>query len=262
METLSKLKGVIASGETSGDSRTPRNELYRLMRELQEKKKLQQLVSRAGTAVRGSKTVAQELVEHWDRVSTPTGATEEDCAAYLKALGVEKRPRKASRLLFKQLFPDIVHEGLKRLNSNSAPGLHGFSANFFNRFSEVFEPQMDESLKNFLNTGTMPETWTSGVVTMTPKTKGMQTPNSLRPIALQTTRQKWFTNILLIELEDVLLHCIPAQQTGFLRDRSILHMSMDRGLSEMACRMERRCHWTSKMRSPRCHTRWWRRHSV
>ena len=34
METLSKLKGVIASGETSGDLRMPRNELYRLMREL------------------------------------------------------------------------------------------------------------------------------------------------------------------------------------------------------------------------------------
>ena len=34
METLSKLKGMIASGETSGDLRTRRNELYRLMREL------------------------------------------------------------------------------------------------------------------------------------------------------------------------------------------------------------------------------------
>ena len=45
METLSKLKGVNASGGTSGDLRTRRNELYRLMRELQERKKLQQLVS-------------------------------------------------------------------------------------------------------------------------------------------------------------------------------------------------------------------------
>ena len=50
METLSKLKGVIMSRETSGDLRMRRNELYRLMRELQERKKLQQLVSRAGTA--------------------------------------------------------------------------------------------------------------------------------------------------------------------------------------------------------------------
>ena len=95
METLSKHKGVIASGETSGDLRTRRNEFYRLMRELQERKKPQQLVSRAGRAVRGAQTVAKELVEHWDRVSTPTGATEEECVAYLKALGVEQRLRKA-----------------------------------------------------------------------------------------------------------------------------------------------------------------------
>ena len=100
METLSKLKGVIASGETSGDLRTRRNEFYRLMRELQERKKLQQLVSRIGTAVRRAKAVVQELVEHWDRVSTPTGATKEDCVAYLKALGMEQRLRKAGRLLF------------------------------------------------------------------------------------------------------------------------------------------------------------------
>ena len=50
----------------------------------------------------------------------------------------------------------------------------------------------------------------------------MQTLDSLRPIALQTTRQKWLSNILVIQLEDVLLHCIPAQQTGLLRHRSIL----------------------------------------
>ena len=231
MEMLSKLKGVIVSGETPGDLRTRRNELYRLMRELQERKKLQQVVSRAGTAIRGAKAVAKELVEHWDRVSTPTGATEEECLAHLKALGVEQRLRKAGRLLFKQLSLDIVHEGLKRLNSNSSPGLDGFSAKFFKRFSEIFEPQMYESLKRFLDAGTMPETWTSGVVTMIPKTKAMQTPDSLRPIALQTTRHKWLTNILLIQLEDVLLHCIPSQQTGFLRHRSILqHVDGSRAL--------------------------------
>ena len=222
METLSKLKALIASGETSGDLRMRRNELYRLTREVQERKKLQQLVSRAGTAIRGAKTVAQELVAHWDPVSTSTGATEEDCVAYLKALGVELRLRKAGRLLFKQLSPDIVHEGPKRLNSNSAPGLDGLSAKFFKRFSEIFEPEMQESLQRFSNAGTMLETWTSGVVTMIPKTKAMQTLDSLRPIALQTTRQKWLTNILLIRLEDVLLHCILARQTGFLRHRSIL----------------------------------------
>ena len=67
METLSKLKGVIASAETSVDLRTRRNEFYRLMRELQERKKLQQLVSRAGTTVCGAKTVAQEAPQREPR---------------------------------------------------------------------------------------------------------------------------------------------------------------------------------------------------
>ena len=221
METLSKLKGVMPSRETSGDLRTRRNEMERLLREPKERKKLQPMVSRTGTAVRGAKAVVQELVEHRDGVSTPTGATEEDCVAYLKELGVEQRLRKVGRMLFKQLPLEILHEGLKRLISNSAPGLDGFSEKSFKRLWEVFEPRMHESLKRFLDTGTMPETSTLGVVTMIPKTKAMQTPDSLRPITLQATRQKWFTSILLIQRHDVRLHCIPAKQTGFLRHTSI-----------------------------------------
>ena len=91
-------------------------------------------------------------------MSTPTEATEEECLAYPKALGVEQRLRKARRLVFKQLSRDVVHEGLKRPNSNSSSGLDGFLAKFFKRFAEIFEPQMYESLKRFLNAGTMPET--------------------------------------------------------------------------------------------------------
>ena len=70
-------------------------------------------MTRIGSPLRGAKAVARELVEHWDPVSTPTGATEEDCVAYLKVLRVEQRLRNASQLLFKQLSPYIVHEGLK-----------------------------------------------------------------------------------------------------------------------------------------------------
>ena len=88
--------------------------------------------------------MAKELVEHWDQVSTPTGATEEECVAYVKALGVEQRLRKAGRLLFRQVSLDIVHEGLKRLNSKSSAGLDGFWAKFFKRLSKIFEPQMYE----------------------------------------------------------------------------------------------------------------------
>ena len=108
--------------------------------------------------------VATELVDHWDKVSIPMGSTEEECVAYLKSLGVEQRLRKEGRLLFKQPSLDIVHEGLKRLNSNSSPGLDCFSAKFFKRFSGIFKPQMYESLKRFLDVGKIPETWTSGAV--------------------------------------------------------------------------------------------------
>ena len=172
METLSKPRGVIASGETSGDSRSRRNELYRLMRELQERRKLQQLMSHSGTPVRGAVAAARTVVEHWDRVSAPTGATEEECTAYLKQPGIGSRLWNTGRPLFSQLSLDIVKEGLKLLNINGALGLDGFSAKFLKRPPGLFEEQMLTSMRRFLETGTMPESWTSGPVTMIPKKKG------------------------------------------------------------------------------------------
>ena len=68
---------------------------------------------------------------------------------------------------------------------------------------------------------------------MVPKSFGEPSVGNLRPIALQANRQKWVTNVLLIQLEDVLAQCIPPEQTGFIRNRSILrHIYCARSLWE------------------------------
>ena len=161
----------------------------------------------------------------------PTGATEEDCHKYLQGLGLSARLHQAGKLLFKPLSRDIVIGGLKRLNSESILGIDGFSAKFFKRFSAIFEPQMCNTMQRVIRVGCMPSSGTSAVVTMIPKTNAMQTLDMLRPIALQTTRQKWVTNILLILLKDVLQQCILQEQTGFLRNCSILNCLSHQGFS-------------------------------
>ena len=68
---------------------------------------------------------------------------------------------------------------------------------------------------------------------MVPKSFGEPSMGNLRPIALQTTRQKWVTNVHPIQLGDVLAQCIPPEPTGFIKNRSILrHIYSTRSLWE------------------------------
>ena len=136
-------------------------------------------------------------------------------------------------LCSKPLSHDIVTEGLRRLKTGGSPGVDGIPAEILKAFPDVMVPQMFSCIKTFLTAGALPSGWMEGMITMVPKSFGEPYVVNLRPIALQTTRQKWETNVLLIQLEDVLAQCIPPEQTGFIKNRSILqHIYSARSLRE------------------------------
>ena len=64
-----------------------------------------------------------------------------------------------------------------------------------------------------------------------PKAVGLPWADMLRPIALQSVLQKWITNLILIQLEDILQQVVSRQQKGFSKHRSILdHIFSSRAL--------------------------------
>ena len=95
-------------------------------------------------------------------------------------------------------------------------------------------------MQGILKEGPLLEACFTAVVTMIPKASGIPPPPTmLRPIALQSVPkkwpvaigllllkmnsfQKWITNVILIQLEDILQQVVPRQQKGFVKHRSIL----------------------------------------
>ena len=135
--------------------------------------------------------------------------------------------------LCKPLSYNIVTEGLRRLRTGGSPGVDGIPAEIFKAFPDVMVPQMLSCIKTFLTAGALPSDWAEGTVTMVPKSFAEPSVGNLRPIALQTTIQKWVTNVLLTQLENVSAQCIPPEQTGFIKNRSILrHIYSARSLWE------------------------------
>ena len=85
----------------------------------------------------------------------------------------------------------------------------------------VGSQQFFESIREFLAAGSVPMSWTDGVVAHIVNDSGLPVVTRLRPITRQTTRQKWHTNTILLYLNDVLGQCVHMQQTGFIKGHPI-----------------------------------------
>ena len=130
----------------------------------------------------------------------------EECPQYLNGLGVSDMLSRYGKALFRPLSEELVYEGLKKLQCGGLPALDGVQSSILKAFSSVFVPKMLGSIKDFLEVGEVPKSWTDGIVTHIPKDSGMPVVMRLRPIALQTRRQKWLTNTIMLQLNDLLMH--------------------------------------------------------
>ena len=229
---LGRLKGALATSELSSkDSRGRRVEIFKLLHELQSRKRMQRLRDKHRVMLVEPRKIVQALVVHWNEVSEKNGKSNEECAQLLQKLGICPKLAQYGAALFKPLSHDMVTEGLRRLKTGGSLGVDGIPAEIFKVFPDVMVPQMFSCIKTFL-TGAPPSDWTEGIVTMVPISFGEPSVGNLRPM-LPTTNDKWVTNVLLIQSEDVLAQCIPPEQTGFMKNRSILrHIYSARSLWE------------------------------
>ena len=85
---------------------------------------------------------------------------ESDCSHFLWNLGISTPLPKAGALLLQPFCMALVREALIRLHNNSVGGVFGFSVEFFKHCCDVFEPQMYVAVKQFLDEGVMPSSWT------------------------------------------------------------------------------------------------------
>ena len=167
-------------------------------------KHMQWLRDTHGTVLAEPRKIVKALVHHWDDVSERYGRSKEECPRFLRKLGICPNIAQYGAALFKPLSLSIVEEGLRRLKTRGSPGIDGVPAEILKAFPEIMIPKMHACIKMFLNDRALPSDWPKGIVTMVPKSFGEPSVENLHPIALQTTRQKWITNVLLIQLEDVL----------------------------------------------------------
>ena len=197
-------------------------QIFRLMRPLQERKRLQQLRLAGGTVIRDKLRIASELTTFWSSIMQGGAKTQDEVESYLVSKGIHFRLAQCTPLLFKELSANLVTAALERLKNGPVPGLDGVPACIYQHFPDIFVQQLLYSLHGFMAGDVPLDSWTVALVSSIPKHPGVPLVEGLRPISVCNVLLKWVTIVLLMQIDDILHPVVLMEQKGCLRGRQIM----------------------------------------
>ena len=128
-----------------------RQQINKLMRELQARKRLGWVKNKGGQVLTDPVAIAQALEEHRAEVTSPGLYSLEDCMAFLRKLKLPSNFAIMARALFRPLSESLVAEVLDRLHCSSSPGFDGI----YKAFREFFQPLIFETAQNSFSQGSL-----------------------------------------------------------------------------------------------------------
>jgi hypothetical protein len=136
--------------------------------------------------------------------------------------GVSNRVNPSMHDLLNQDFnASEVYQAVFQLNSNSAPGPDGLSANFFQSYWDIIGEDLTSYILDILNNGGSPRNLNNTFIFLIPKNKHPSLPADFRPIALCNVMLKIVTKTIANRIKHVLNDIISPQQSAFLPGRLI-----------------------------------------
>ena len=210
---MDKLKDALQDEPIPQQTPSQRKqEITRLIRELQHRRKLTALWNKAGVRLTDPTAIAQELRTFWSEVMAPGTKTVPDCLAFLSTLPLKPTMKGAAKLLIKPLIEELVLTALEKLKRGSSPGPDGLPAEALMAFPSILVPKMIEMIQQFLAQGKISEKWATAILAPIPKEKGSISVTDLRPLCLQNVLFKWVSMALYLMLQDLILYVTPPEQ--------------------------------------------------
>ena len=124
-----------------------------------------------------------------------------------------------------EIMEQEVKQAIRKLNSESAPGLDGLTSNFYKAHADFFVPYLTKVFNLVQNQQRVPESFRNAVVKFIPKKETSDSVEDYRPISLINTDQKILSHVLTARLIDPLSKIIGVHQSAHLPNRNI-HSSL------------------------------------
>ena len=198
-----------------------KQEVWRLVKQLQCKRKLLSLRNKFGVILPDAASMAEEIATYWQQTMSVKGEPPPKCAGYLADFFSKYNIPNLSRALIKPLSLDLVLAALDTLNKSASPGSDGVPSSVYSAFRDAFAPRMLSIFEASLARGSIDPDWVLALLNPIPKGPGIVQVSDLRPLVLQNTCLKWFTSILSLQLHDLILAITPLEQKGSIKGRFI-----------------------------------------
>lgn len=113
-------------------------------------------------------------------------------------------------------------EAIRALKMNIAPGLDGYTLEFYKKISSKLLPYLQSLFQACLTDHSLPVTWKETKIIVLPKPgKDLTYPKSYRPIALLNLDHKILTNVYATRLNKILEYYSYSDQAGFIKGRQL-----------------------------------------
>ena len=148
-------------------------------------------------------------------------AEQEEITSFLADLDLPKLSMNQIKRLDLPITVGEIMEVIKLLPTSKAPGLDGFTAEFYKAYSEELAPLLLNMYNEALKEGTLPPSLTEAVITLIPKDgRDPLDCKNYRPISLTSCDSKILSKILANRLDSVITSLIHEDQVGFIHSRS------------------------------------------
>jgi len=124
--------------------------------------------------------------------------------------------------LLQQVSMHEVEEAMAQLKDGKAPGLDGFTSNFFHEFWELINTEVWELVEESRSMHWILPSLNSTFITLVPEGEESNTPDKYRLIAICNVIYKLISKVVANRLKPLLPLLILLEQTGYVEGRQIM----------------------------------------
>ena len=168
----------------------------------------------------GDRAILQHCAAHYSNVFTAAGANKEKMSCFLNNSNIPKLSDFERQQCEGAINGDECKFALSLMEKRKAPGVTGFTAEFFLHFWNELGGIITEYINDAYEHGFF-ITQKRGIITLLPK-KGDQTKlQNKRPICLLDVIYKIVAKVIAIRIDKVIRKLVSPEQTGFIKGRFI-----------------------------------------
>ena len=148
-------------------------------------------------------------------------ADPQEISSFLASLDLPSLSDEQCAGLDRPITLEEIKETIMTLKSGRAPGLDGFTAEFYKTYVEEISPILLDMYREAIETGILPPTLNEALITVIlKKGKAADDCKNYRPISLLGQDRKIFSKILANRLDKIITSIIHPDQVGFIRSRN------------------------------------------